>query len=99
MTQQKNNVVGIGHNSNDNTLTKPLLKLGNALDVVWSTLVDLNNEEESLHEQRKSLSLIFDLQKNIEEKKGDKEEYDNRIHNADSEEFGDNPLNWEGEGY
>ena len=38
MSQQKNNVVGIGHNSNDNKITETLLELSKALDEVWSVL-------------------------------------------------------------
>ena len=38
MTQEKNNVVGIGHNSNDNKITETLLELSKALDEVWSVL-------------------------------------------------------------
>ena len=40
MTQEKNNVVGIGHNSNDNKLTETLLKVSKTLDEVWSNLSD-----------------------------------------------------------
>ena len=34
----KNNVVGIGHNSNDNKITETLLELSKALDEVWNVL-------------------------------------------------------------
>ena len=38
MSQQKNNVVGIGHNSNDKTLTEKLLKVSKTLEDIFHSL-------------------------------------------------------------
>ena len=38
MSQQKNNVVGIGHNSNDKTLTEKLLKVSKTLEEIFHSL-------------------------------------------------------------